>query len=380
MNIPLVDLKTQYKGIKEEVLREISEVLDGMNLFLGENVQALEKEFAQFCGASWAVGVGSGTDAIHLALRACGVAPGDEVVTVSHTFVATVEAIRMAEARPVFVDIEPETFTIDVSKIEAAITPRTRAIVPVHIYGHPAAMSTIVEIAKRHELKVIEDACQAHGAEFEGKRAGTLGDAAAFSFYTTKNLGAYGEGGIVVTNDEDLANKIRIARDHGSLEKYRHIAMGFNARLDEIQAAILRVKLPHLDGWNSSRRVNAAAYDRLLDDSSVQKPIEQPGYRHVYHLYVVRTDRRDALQEWLRSRGVATGIHYPIPVHEQIAYQDFRPTGHGLDVTERHARTILSLPMYPEMTPDQIEYVAERVNEFFAGASVEREREGALAS
>lgn len=379
MQVPLVDLKAQYQGVKDETLIAISKVLDGMQLFLGENVRGLEDEFARYCGSGFGIGVGSGTDAIHLALRACGVEPGDEVITVSHTFIATAEAIAQAGARPVFVDIDPETYTIDPSRIEAAITPRTKAIIPVHLYGHPADMDPIMAVARSYGLKVIEDSSQAHGASYNGKRVGTIGDAGAFSFYVTKNLGAYGEAGIVVTDDEKIAANIRMLRDHGSIEKYKHELLGFNARLDEIQAAILRIKLRHLDDWNISRRTNAETYNRLLDIDAVRGPVERPGSQHVYHLYVVETDRRDELKKHLESRGVGTSIHYPIPVHEQQPFSDgFRPG--TLPVTESKAGRILSLPMFPELTAGQVEYVAPCIGEFFADATVRPEPAVAVAT
>jgi len=366
MQIPLVDLKAQYQALKEEILEEIADTLEGMNLFLGKNVRALEEEFARYCGARFAIGVGSGTDALHLILRAMGIGLGDEVITVAHTFFATAEAIALAGATPVFVDIDPVTYTMDPSQIEGAITPRTKAIIPVHLYGQPADMDPILALAERHNLKVIEDACQAHGAYYKGKRAGTLGDAAAFSFYMTKNLGGYGEGGIVVTNNAELAKQVAMLRDHGSSEKYHHLALGVNGRLDEIQAAVLRVKLRHLDNWNSARRALARSYSRLLANSPVTTPIESPACQHVYHLYVIETSQRDQLQQWLRSKGVGTGIHYPIPIHEQPAFRRYGYRPGMLPVTEAKARRILSLPIYPELTQEQLEYVVHSIREFYS--------------
>lgn len=366
MEIPFVDLKAQYQDIKNEVLEAIATALDGMNLFLGENTRALEREFARYCETSFAVGVGSGTDALYLALRACGVAPGDEVITVSHTFIATAEAIFMAGARPVFVDIEPKSYNMDPAQVKAAITPRSRAIVPVHLYGYPADMDPILDLAKEYGLKVISDACQAHGATYRGKSAGALGDAAAFSFYFSKNLGAYGEAGMVTTSDEEVASKIRVLRDHGSAEKYSHTDIGVNSRLDELQAAVLRVKLRYLDEWIARRRANAEIYNSLLPGGSVGMPDEFPGWKHAYHLYVIETDHRDALQQWLGSRGVATGIHYPVPIHEQPAMKRYGHAQGSLPITESKARRILSLPMYPELTMAQIQHVAGCVQEFYA--------------
>ena len=364
MAIPLVDLRKQYLGLEDEIMARIGESLRNMQLFLGENVQALEKDFAAFSGARHGVGVGSGTDAIHLALRALGIGQGDEVITVSHTFVATAGAIAQAGARPVFVDIDPVTMNMDPTKIEAAITPRTKAIMPVHLYGHPADMDPIMEIAKRHNLKVIEDACQAHGATYKGRLAGSIGDAACFSFYFSKNLGAYGEAGMLLSNDDELVEKARILRDHGSSEKYVHVAQGFNARLDEIQATILRVKLARLEGWNIRRRELAKMYTECLSSLPLTLPTEMEWANSVYHLFVVRTPERDALLKWLHAHGVMAGIHYPIPIHLQEPYKEFAPEG-GLPVTEKVAKEILSLPIYPELTSEQLEEVVGCIFEFF---------------
>ncbi|MCH7786329.1 MAG: DegT/DnrJ/EryC1/StrS family aminotransferase [Chloroflexi bacterium] len=365
MTIPLVDLRKQYLGLEEEIMARIGESLRNMQLFLGENVQALEEEFAAFSGARHGVGVGSGTDAIHLALRALGIGQGDEVITVSHTFVATAGAIAQAGARPVFVDIDPVTMNMDPTKIEAAITPRTKAIMPVHLYGHPADMDPIMEIAKRHDLRVIEDACQAHGATYKGRLAGSIGDVACFSFYFSKNLGAYGEAGMLVSNDDEIVEKARILRDHGSSEKYVHVAQGFNARLDEIQATILRVKLARLEGWNSRRRQLAKMYAECLSSLPLTLPTEMEWANSVYHLFVVRTPERDSLLQWLHDHGVMAGIHYPIPIHMQEPYKEFAPEG-GLPVTEKVAQEILSLPIYPELTSEQVEEVVGCIFEFFA--------------
>ncbi len=363
MHIPLVDLKRQYQGIKEEVLAEIGRALEGMQLFLGKNVQAFESEFATYCDAEFAIGVGSGTEALHLALLACGVGPGDEVITVSNTFFATVEAIALVGARPVLVDIDPDTYNIDPSQIEGSISARTRAIIPVHLYGQPANMDSILKLAQAHRLKVIEDACQAHGAEYYGRRTGSLGNAGCFSFYFTKNLGAYGEAGMIVTSDANIARKCRMLRDHGQDAKYHHPFFGLNGRLDEIQASILRVKLPHLDKWNEKRRYLAQTYDACLPPSVV-KPKETPGAKHVYHLYVIRTPERDQLRGWLESKGVATGMHYPIPVHLQEAWDSYYGSTIYLPVTERVAGEILSLPIYPELTAEEVTYVCNCIWDF----------------
>lgn len=364
--IPLVDLKKQYQPLKEEILARIAEVLEGMQLFLGENVQALEREFADLCGTRYAIGVSDGTTALHLILRACGIGPGDEVITVSHTFIATAEAIALAGARPVFVDIDPVTYTMDVDQIEANITRRTRAILPVHLYGQPADMDPILDIARAYGLKVIEDACQAHGARYKGRPTGSLGDAAAFSFYVSKNLGAYGEGGMVTTNDEDIARRVRMLRDHGAYRRYTHEYIGVNGRLDEIQAAILRVKLPHLRDWNEARRRHAAHYTQLLADTPLVTPVEASYSHHVYHLYVVRAPWRDELQAYLRQHDIATGIHYPVPCHLQRACHDFGYRQGELPVTERVVGEILSLPMYAELTAEDIQTIVEAVRDFYS--------------
>ena len=363
MRIPLVDLKNQYQNIKEEVLSEISEALDSMQLFLGKNVQALESEFAGFCGTEFAIGVSSGTDALHIALRACGIGPGDEVITVSHTFIATVEAIILTGAKPVLVDINPETYNMDTSQLKKAITSKTKAIIPVFMYGHPADMDPIIGIARAHGLKIIEDACQAHGAEYKGRRSGSIGDVGCFSFYFTKNLGAYGEGGIITTSDPEIAQQCRMLRDHGQNEKYRHATIGMNGRLDELQAAVLRIKLPHLEDWIEKRRSLAQAYNEGLPDSII-KPQEMPWAKHVYHLYVVRIPEREQLREWLESKGIGTGMHYPIPVHLQEAWRASGGEKLSLPVTESITKEILSLPIYPELTIEEVDIVCKHVREF----------------
>ncbi len=363
MQIPFVDLKMQYASIKEEVLVEISQVLDGMQLFLGKNVRALESDYAAYCNTEFAIGVSSGTDALHIALRACGLGPGDEVITVSHTFIATVEAIILTGAKPVLIDIDPETYNMDPGQLEKAITPKTKAIIPVHIYGQPADMDPIIEIARAHNLKIIEDACQAHGAAYKGRRTGSMGDAGCFSFYFTKNLGAYGEGGIVTTSDPEIADRCRMARDHGQNAKYHHAMIGINGRLDEIQAAVLRIKLRHLDDWLEQRRLLAQTYNSSLYQDYIV-PEEMPWAKHVYHLYVIRTPERDRLREYLESKGVASGMHYPIPVHLQKAWRACRGPELSLPVTEKITQEIISLPMYPELTIEEVDYVCNCVNEF----------------
>ena len=351
MGIPLVDLKAQYRPLKADILSRISMILDGMQLFLGPNVQAFEREFADFHETPHAIGVSDGTAALRLALMACGVGAGDEVIVPSHTFIATAEAVVLVGARPVFVDVDPLTYTIAVDQIAPKITAATRAIIPVHLYGQPADMDPLTELASRHGLWVIEDACQAHGARYKGQRVGGLGHAAAFSFYFSKNLGAYGEGGMVTTTSDDLADRVRMLRDHGSAKRYCHELVGANSRLDEIQAAVLRAKLPYLDEWNEQRRSHAAHYDTLLANlPEVQTPRVTEYAEHVFHLYVVRTPRRDALRQYLWERyQIGTGIHYPIPCHRQPAFQ----MDGDLPVTDQVAGEILSLPMYPELTAGQ---------------------------
>ncbi|MGE3910538.1 MAG: DegT/DnrJ/EryC1/StrS family aminotransferase [Chloroflexota bacterium] len=360
--IPFVDLVAQYRAIKPEITAAIEDVLESGHFVLGPQVSAFEAEFAAYCQTEHAVGVNTGTSALHLALLAAGIGPNDEVITVPFTFVATAAAIQYADARPVFVDIDPATYTMDPSLIEAAITPRTRAILPVHLYGQPADMDPIMAIAGRHGLTVIEDAAQAHGAEYKGRRAGSIGDIGCFSFYPGKNLGAYGEGGAVTTTNPEYARTIRMLRDWGTEQKYHHQLKGYNFRLEEIQAAILRVKLRHLEGWTEARRALAARYDALLADSQVGTPHVMPSTRHVYHIYAVRTDRREMLQRALRADGIQTGIHYPIPVHLQEAYADLGYVAGDFPHSEQAAREVLSLPMYPELPAEATELVAAAIS------------------
>jgi dTDP-4-amino-4,6-dideoxygalactose transaminase len=359
--IPFVDLKAQYRSIKPEIAQAIDAVLESCHFVLGPEVAAFEQEFAAFCGARFAIGVNTGTSAIHLAMLAAGIGPGDEVITTPHTFVATAAAVLYAGAQPVFVDIDPVSFNMDVDQIEAAITPRTKAILPVHLYGQMADMDPIMEIARRRNLLVIEDACQAHGAEYKGRRAGSIGDIGCFSFYPGKNLGAYGEGGAVTTNDLEVARKIRMLRDWGTERKYYHEIQGYNYRLEEIQAAILRVKLRHLEEWTEARRANARRYDELLAGGPVGAPAQMDYARHVYHIYAVRTADREPLMAFLKEQGVATGIHYPIPVHRQPAYAELGYQEGDFPHAERAAREVLSLPMYAELTGEQVALVVAAV-------------------
>ena len=360
--IPFADLQSQYRSIKGEIDAAVGRVLDSAQFILGEEVAAFERDFAQYCQASETVAMNSGTSALHLALLAAGIGPGDEVITVPFTFVATVSAIGYTGARAVFVDIEPEYFTIDPAKIEAAITPRTRAIMPVHLYGQPADMDPILEIASRHRLAVIEDAAQAHGAEYHGRRCGSLAEIAGFSFYPGKNLGAYGEGGGVTTTRADAAKTCRTLRDWGQEKRYEHRVKGFNYRMDGIQGAILRVKLRHLEAWTEKRQQVAAWYAETLDPESVRLPKARPGCRHVYHVFAVRTDDRDKLRDVLGAQGIQTGIHYPIPVHLQPAHADLGYHAGDFPNAEAAAREVLSLPLFPEMTRDQVETVAAAIS------------------
>lgn len=372
MYVPFVDLKLQYHSMKEEIDRAIQGVLERTDFVLGEAVRTFEDAFAAYCGVDYAIGVDSGYSALELILRAYGIGPGDEVITAANTFIATVLPVSNCGARPVLVDIDPDSYNLNPELIEAAITPATRAIIAVHLYGRPADMDAITAVARRHELVVIEDACQAHGAFYKDRRAGSLGNAAAFSFYPSKNLGAYGDGGIVVTSDPTIADKVRLLRNIGQQIKYQHTVKGFNHRLDTMQAAILRVKLAHLDRENRWRRQAAALYNTLLADLPVQTPIEPDDVEQVYHLYIVRTARREALQAHLAEAGVATGIHYPIPIHLQPAYADLGYQPGDFPVTEAYASEILSLPMYPGLTDAMVAYVANQIEVFVtAGVSTE---------
>ena len=323
---------------------------------------AFEGAFASSVGATGAVGVASGTAAVHLALLAVGIKPGDEVITTAHTFIATAEPISLIGARPVFVDIDPLTYNLDPNRVEAAITPRTKVILPVHLYGQPAQMEPLRDIASSHGLWLIEDAAQAHAAEYDGKRCGSIGDLACFSFYPGKNLGAYGDAGAITSNDESLLARLRMLRDHGRTTKYEHEEIGYPERIDALQAAILGAKLPHLERWTEARRAHAQLYNELLSGSSIT-PFESPNVRHVYHLYVIRTPHRDAMLEHLHSKGIGAGIHYPVPLHRQPAYLK---QGYGevhLPITEQAAGEIISLPMYPELSREQIEYIVQAVSE-----------------
>ncbi|MDH5350200.1 MAG: DegT/DnrJ/EryC1/StrS family aminotransferase [Betaproteobacteria bacterium] len=356
--------RAQYLAHKVEIDAAVARVLEGGRYILGAEVEAFENEFARYIGAASALGVGSGTEALHVALAACGVGPGDEVVTVSHTAVATVAAIELCGARPVFVDIRPDTFTMDVTRLEAALGPRTKAIVPVHLYGHPADIVDIVAIAKRRGLRVVEDCAQAHGASVAGRKVGTFGDVGCFSFYPTKNLGAVGDGGAVTSNNPELANTMRLLREYGWAERYVSSVAGWNSRLDELQAAILRVKLRHLDEDNAARKRVASGYSEGLAGTGLALPKESAGVSAVYHLYVARSLQRDALLDHLKAHGIGALVHYPVPVHMQPAYRQRSPDGALLMETERAAREVVSLPMYPEIGSTDVERVVKAVRDF----------------
>ncbi len=363
--IPFVDLKAQYQSIKPEIDEAVARVLNTTQFILGAEVEAFEEEFAAYCGTRYCVGVNSGTSALHLALLAAGVKPGDEVITVSYTFIATAAAIRYAGATPVLVEIEPRTCLIDPTKVEAAITSRTRAIIPVHLYGQCADMDALNDIARRRNLVVIEDAAQAHGAQYKGRRAGSMGDLACFSFYPGKNLGAYGEGGAVLTNDAEHLQTLRALRDHGQTRKYHHDLLGYNYRLEGMQGAVLRVKLRHLDEWNATRREHAAEYRRRLAGSAHVRLLEEPAASSsVHHIFPVFTSEREALMEHLKRVGVSTGIHYPVPVHLQGAFSDLGHRAGDFPASEGNSRETLSLPMYAELSSESRERVAAAVCSF----------------
>lgn len=364
MNVPFLDLKAHHEPHRAEFLAAIAEVVDS-NAFAGGRFAAqFEEEFASFCGVDHAIGVGSGTDALWLALLAMGVGPGDEVITVPNSFIATAEAISFTGATPVFVDVDEKTYNLDPNLLEGAITERTKAVIPVHLFGQPAAMGPILEIARRHNLRVLEDAAQAHGAEYNSARIGSLGDAGAFSFYPGKNLGAFGEAGAVTTNDAELAQKIRIIRDHGQSKKYHHDVVGWNGRMDGIQAAVLSLKLKRIEESTEARRSHARHYDSKLGSlEGVAAPAAAPGVRHVYHIYAIRVADREHVMSTFQERGVATAIHYPVPIHLQEAYRDLGYGPGSFPIAEESAFQFVSLPMYPELSSGQIDYVAESLRE-----------------
>jgi dTDP-4-amino-4,6-dideoxygalactose transaminase len=361
MNVPFVDLSAIHQPIMGELNTAIQRVIEKNDFILGEEVARFEEEFAAYCEAGHAVGVDSGLSALELSLRGYGIGQGDEVIVPTFTFVATAAAVGFAGARPVFVDVDPLTYCIDVAQVEAAISPRTRAIIPVHLYGQPAEMDDLNTLAERNGLVVIEDACQAHGATYKGRKVGSLGNAAAFSFYPSKNLGGFGDGGVVVTSDGELAERIRMMRNCGQRTKNVHEGMPFNHRLDSLQAAVLRIKLRFLDRWNESRRRIAQSYDRLLESAAVVIPAASLEVRHVYHLYVVRSPSRDHLQTHLRENGIGSAVHYPTPIHLQPFFADQGFRQGAFPVSERLADEVLSLPMYPFVSEEQVKFVASTI-------------------
>lgn len=374
MQVPFLDLKAQYQKIKQEIHNAISEVLESTSFILGKPVQEFENEFAKMHGVKYCVGLSSGTDGNHIALWALNIGPGDEVIVPANTFIATAWGATLCGAKPVFVDCHPESYNIDPDKVERAITPKTKAIVTVHLYGQPADMDPLKEIAEKYKIYLIEDAAQAHLAEYKGKKVGGFGISASFSFYPGKNLGAYGEAGAVTTNDDELAEKFRMIRDHGSVKKYTHVLLGHNYRMESIQGAVLKVKLKYLEEWTEKRRQVAEKYRELLSDiEEIKLPKEMSYAKHVYHLFVIqvnsksdkRQEIRDKLQKFLNENGIGTGLHYPIPLHLQPCFKELGYKKGDFPVTEQLAEGGLSLPIYPELTDSQIEYVAEKIREFF---------------
>jgi len=366
MNVPFLDLKAQYRTIKDEIHAAIGEVMENTAFAGGPFVARFEKDFAAFCGCKHAVGVGNGTDALWLSLIALGIGPGDEVVTVPNTFIATAEAITWCGAKPVFADIDERTNNMSPARLKTALTRKTKAIIPVHLFGQTADMDPILDFAKEKGLPVVEDAAQAHGAEYKGRKAGTMGATGCFSFYPGKNLGAYGEAGAVVTNDDALAEKMRMFRDHGQAKKYYHGMVGWNARMDGIQGAVLGVKLKYLAGWNDARRRHAKAYTEQLSPlTEVLKPREEAYAKHVYHIYAIRVKERDRLMAALAGKGIGCNIHYPVPIHLQEAYRSLNLGPGSFPVAEKCASEYLSLPMFAELTPEQITYVADQVKVFY---------------
>ncbi|OCA88269.1 transcriptional regulator [Bacillus sp. FJAT-27225] len=368
MKVTMLDLSEQYQTLKDEILTALDDVMSKSHFILGDNVKKLEKDIADYSGVAHGIGVANGSDAIHIALEACGVGPGDEVIVPSFTFFATAGAVARTGATPVFVEIDPKTFNIDPASIEAAVTEKTKAIIPVHLYGQMADMDGIVEIAKKHDLYIIEDAAQAIGAKYKGKNVGELGTAATYSFFPTKNLGAYGDAGMLVTKDEELAEKMRVIRVHGSKPKYYHHVLGYNSRLDELQAAILNVKFPHLDSWTELRREKAENYTKLLNESvpQVVTPFIEEHNFHVFHQYTIRVERRDELQAFLKDNGISTMIYYPKPLHLQPVFAELGYKEGDLPITEKACAEALSLPMFPELKLEEQEYVVSKIAEFYS--------------
>ena len=365
MNIPFVDLKAQYETIKEEISLGIQKVIEETAFIKGKYVAAFEEAYAKKYGVKHCMGVGNGTDAIYITLKALGIGPGDEVITVANSWISTSEVITQTGAQVVFVDIEPDYFSIDVSKIEEKITPRTKAILPVHLYGQPCAIDQVKDICERHHLYLIEDCAQAHFAQFKGQKVGTFGIAGTFSFYPGKNLGAYGDAGGIITNDDDLAQKIRMFSNHGCLKKHEHLSEGINSRMDGIQGAVLSVKLPHVDEWNQKRSNNACEYTKLLKDvTGIVTPQVRPESTHIFHLYVIRCQFRQELESYLKEKGVTTGIHYPVALPFMPAYAYLKHNEQDFPVAHQYQNEILSLPMFPELTQEQIQYVCEQIKNF----------------
>ncbi|HEX7287875.1 MAG TPA: DegT/DnrJ/EryC1/StrS family aminotransferase [Candidatus Angelobacter sp.] len=364
MKVPFADLRSLHVPLRAELSEVFQRVLDNNSFILGPEVARFEEAFARYIGVGHCIAVSNGTVALQMALMALDIGPGDEVITAVNTFIATAEAISAVGARPVFVDVDPQFYNIDIAAVEKAITPRTKAIIPVHLYGQTADMDPLLALAEKHGLTIVEDACQAHGAEYKGRRAGSMGRMSCFSFYPGKNLGALGEGGAVLCNDAKLAQRLRMLRDHGSVKKYEHVFAGYNFRMEGLQGGFLAVKLPHLDKGNEGRRSAAAIYGRLLADSGVVTPAAMAGSKHIYHLYVIQTDDRDGLKQRLAEQGIETGLHYPVPLHLQQAYEHLGYKNGDFPVAESMAKRILSLPMFPTITQEQVEYVCSAVMEF----------------
>jgi dTDP-4-amino-4,6-dideoxygalactose transaminase len=360
--IPMVDLKRQYHNFKKEIDAAIADVLEETRFILGPNVSALEKEVAAYHGLPHAVGVANGTDALLLALRACGIKAGDEVITTPFTFIATAEVIALLKAKPVFVDICPDTYNLDCNQIADKITAKTKAIIPVHLFGHPADMNLLMEIAGKNNLKVIEDCAQAFGATYQGRKVGSIGDVGCFSFFPSKNLAGYGDGGMVITKNEEIAGKIRMLRNHGSSKRYYHQEVGYNSRLDEIQAAIIRVKLKRIDQFNAARRHNAAIYCEAINNQNITLPAAQAGCEHVYHQFTIRAKNRNALAEALQKKDIASAVYYPVPLHQQEVFLKLYDISVKLPQSEKSATEVLSLPMFPELSLEEIRLVADVIN------------------
>lgn len=363
--VPLLDLVKQYKNIEAEIKAAVDDVLSSGNYIMGKHVADFEQKMADYCNVKCAIGVANGTDALLLVLDALGIGPGDEVITTPFTFFASAEVVSQLGAKPVFIDIDPKTYNFDVSKLEAAITPNTKAIIPVHIFGQPVDMDEVLALAKKFNLYVVEDACQAIGSKYKEQKIGSLGVAGCFSFFPTKNLGGYGDGGMIVTNDEELAKKIKILRAHGSNPKYYHSMIGYNSRLDSLQAAMLNVKLAYIDQWNAARRQKAAVYNEALKDLPIQVPFEKESRYSVYHLYIIQTDLRDELMAFLQEKGISSGVYYPVPLHLQEVYKDLGYDRESLIESEKAAKGTMALPLYPEMTEEEQQYVISVVREFF---------------